>query len=88
MDAKLFTLVKPGDDTQIFAWGMEITSDDGTEAVLYRHDPDTGRSHTGLHGSAESALRVWSRIEPMEIVWEMTPQELLEALARIAPGAS
>jgi hypothetical protein len=86
MDAKLFTLVKAGDATQIFAWGMEISSDTGTEAVVYRHDPDTGRSNTGVHGSAESALRIWRRIAPMDLVWEPTPIDVLEEIKRIAAG--
>ena len=87
MDAKLFTLVNPADETQIFAWGMEITNDGDTTAVIYRRDPDTGRYATGVHPSAEAALELWRRVVPLELLWEPTPQEIVEALDRITSAS-
>jgi hypothetical protein len=77
MDAKLFTLVNTENESQIFAWGMEISDDTHTEAVLYRWDPRTGQSSTGLHRSAERARELWSRIAPMALRWEMTTEDAL-----------
>ena len=83
MDAKLFTLVSADDPNKVFAWGMEIDSTEETVAVLYRRG--AGRYSTGLHPSAEAALRLWSRIAPMQLLWEPTADEVLAELANLAP---
>lgn len=70
MEANLFSLVDPTDRTRIFAWGMEITEDERTDAVVYRRDPDNGRTFIGQHTSAESALRRYGKRIPLALVWE------------------
>jgi hypothetical protein len=67
---RLFTLVTIDDDSQIFAWGIEIVSEDDMEAVIYRKDPTTSRTLFGLHDSAQAACERWSGIVPLEICWE------------------
>ena len=80
MQGQLFTLVNAEDRTQIFAWGMQITHQDDTEAVIYRHDPSTGHTTTGLHTSAEQALARWGKHRPLELVWELNPEDVLQIL--------
>lgn len=70
MYARMFTLVNAEDDTQIFAWGLEIIDYDHTEAIIYRRDPVTGGASFGQHVSAEAALKRWTRLTPMALVWE------------------
>lgn len=70
MEANLFSLVSQADPSRVFAWGMEVLDDDRTAAVIYRRDPDTGRSLVGRHDSAEAALRRWGRRVPLRLVWE------------------
>ncbi|MGH3876120.1 MAG: hypothetical protein ACRDSK_03690 [Actinophytocola sp.] len=70
MYGRLFTLVTIDDDSQIFAWGIEIVSEDDREAVIYRKDPATSRTLFGLHDSAQAACERWSGIVPLEICWE------------------
>jgi len=67
---RLFTLVTIDDDSQVFAWGIEIQTDDDLEAVIYRKDPANGRTLFGLHDSAQAACDRWSSIVPLEIFWE------------------
>ncbi|HEV2780090.1 MAG TPA: hypothetical protein VGX25_11915 [Actinophytocola sp.] len=90
MDAKLFTLVNAENDNEIFAWGMEISDETRTEAVLYRWDPQIGQAATGLHRSAEAARALWDRIAPMELRWEMTAEDVLKMVDNLSPcsGAS
>ena len=70
MYGRLFTLVTIDDDSKIFAWGIEIVSEDDNEAVIYRKDPATSRTLFGLHDSAQAACERWSGIVPLEICWE------------------
>jgi hypothetical protein len=65
MEANLFSLVDPTDSTRIFAWGMEVVEDDSTNAIVYRRDPDSGRTFIGQHSSAESALHRYGRRVPL-----------------------
>jgi hypothetical protein len=60
MHGRLFTLVS--EDEGIFAWGMEIRHPDGCAAVIYRWDPTTRQSTQGVHGSAEGARVLYSRM--------------------------
>jgi hypothetical protein len=69
VECRLFTLVPIENDAEIFAWGMQITDDTGTEAVVYRRDPVTQQYTLGLHSSAESAQTGYSLVEPMSIRW-------------------
>ena len=62
MQGRLFTLVSEYDDDGIFAWGMEITHPGGCATVIYRWDPATRQSTQGIHGSAEGARVLYSRI--------------------------
>jgi hypothetical protein len=67
---RLFTLVTIDDDSNIFAWGIEIRSANDLEAVIYRKDPATGKTMFGLHDSAQAACDRWTSIVPLEIHWE------------------
>lgn len=69
MYGRLFTLVTIDDEKKVFAWGLEIVTDD-LEAVIYRKDPDTGRTLFGVHDSAQAAADRWSSIVPVEVSWE------------------
>ena len=79
MEANLFSLVDATDRNRIFAWGMEIVDEDRSDAVVYRRDPETGRTFIGQHSSAESALNRYSRRVPLALVWEY--EHVLEAFA-------
>ena len=70
MYGRLFTLVTIDDESKVFAWGLEIVTDDDLEAVIYRKDPDTGRTLFGVHDSAQAAAARWSGIVPVEVCWE------------------
>ncbi|MEU4739250.1 hypothetical protein AB0G02_02145 [Actinosynnema sp. NPDC023658] len=74
MEANLFSLVDATDRTRVFAWGMEIMEEDTTNAIVYRRDPDTGRTFIGQHTSAESALGRYGRRVPLALVWEFEDQ--------------
>jgi hypothetical protein len=67
---RLFSLVTIDDDTKIFAWGIEITTSDDLEAVIYRKDPTTSRALFGVHDSAQAACDRWSGIVPLRISWD------------------
>lgn len=69
MECRLFTLVPIEDDSEIFAWGMQLTDEAGSEAIVYRRDPVSQQYELGLHSSAENALTGYSLIEPMTIRW-------------------
>jgi hypothetical protein len=77
VEANLFSLVDATDRTRIFAWGMEILEDERTDAIVYRRDPDTGKTFIGHHTSAESALDRYGRRIPLALVWEY--EDALEA---------
>ncbi|MET0236097.1 MAG: hypothetical protein ABW224_15740 [Kibdelosporangium sp.] len=70
MEAQLFTLISAEDPSQIFAWGMEITAGDDTEAVVYRRDPLTQRTMFGVHNSAADALARYGNSRPLDLQWE------------------
>ncbi len=75
MEANLFSLVPEDDSSLVFAWGMEVIDGDHTDAVLLRRDPVSGRSMIAQHGSAEAALRRWTRLVPLRLVWEFENDE-------------
>lgn len=75
MEANLFSLVDATDRTRIFAWGMEILDDERSDAIVYRRDPETGRTFIGQHASAESALNRYGRRIPLALVWEYEDDE-------------
>ena len=77
VEANLFSLVDATDRRRIFAWGMEIVDEDRSDAVVYRRDPETGKTFIGQHTSAESALKRYGRRIPLALVWEY--EEVLEA---------
>jgi hypothetical protein len=70
MYGQLFTLVTVEDDSKIFAWGIEIATEDDLEAVIYRKDPATARTLFGLHDSAQAACERWSSVVKLRIRWE------------------
>jgi len=70
MEGKLFTLVSAADDDNVFAWGMEITTEDEQEAVTYCRNPVTNQTVFGLHSNAESALRRYGTSYELRLVWE------------------
>jgi hypothetical protein len=81
VEGRLFTLVSADDYGRIFAWGMEITHDDGSAAVIYRWDPMSQKSTHGVHSSAEGARGLYSRVAevPLVLVW-MEVERLSAAL--------
>lgn len=70
VEANLFSLVDPTDHNRVFAWGMEIIEEETTNAIVYRRDPDTGKTLIGQHSSAESALSRYGRRVPLALVWD------------------
>jgi hypothetical protein len=70
MEGRLFTLVSKKHEGKVFAWGMEITSPRETEAVIYRKNPVTKQTFFGVHTTADAALRRYSRIHELRLVWE------------------
>lgn len=71
MEGRLFALVCEEDETLVFAFGMEIESDRGVEAVVYRKDPETAQPFFGLHGCAEAAQRRYSSAAtPLRLEWQ------------------
>jgi hypothetical protein len=70
MKGRLFTLVSAEDDTNIFAWGMEITTPTEQEAVTYCRNPVTNQTVFGLHRNAQSALLRYSTTLQLRLVWE------------------
>jgi hypothetical protein len=70
VEANLFSLVDATDRNRIFAWGMEVLDGNRSDAVVYRRDPETGKTFIGQHSSAESALNRYGRRVPLALVWE------------------
>ncbi len=91
---RLFTLVTIDDDSQVFAWGIEIVGAVGspphTEAETYRTDPARPRTRCGVHDSAQAACDRWSSIVPLEICWEESyvPHPASDSAAVAIPEAS
>ncbi len=74
----MFTLVSEKDDSQVFAWGMEIYDGDNVEAVIYRRARDR-RAMFGVHASAEAAKNRFSLLyAPMVVNWEEDEDEISE----------
>lgn len=67
MECQLFFLTSADDDTQIIAWGMEITGPEETEAITFRRDPHTRETQFGVHDSAEAALKRYQRMVPANL---------------------
>jgi len=70
MEGRLFSLVSADNDDNVFAWGMEITTARGQEAVTYCRNPVTNQTVFGLHSNAESALRRYGATFQLRLVWE------------------
>ncbi len=70
MHGRLFTLVNADNENQVFAWGMEISTRDDREAVIYRRNPVTNQTFFGVHSTAESALRRYGSTCQLRLVWE------------------
>ncbi|MGH3756535.1 hypothetical protein [Actinophytocola sp.] len=91
MYGRLFTLTTIDDDSKVFAWGIEIVGDEDkpedSEAVIYRKDPETGRTLFGVHDSAQAACDRWSGIVPLEISWEESYVPI-SAIASATPASS
>lgn len=64
-----FSLVSAEDPDKVFAYGIDIELLSGREVVVFRRDPG-GQAMFGIHQSAESALRRYNLITPLELVWE------------------
>ncbi|ALG05643.1 hypothetical protein [Kibdelosporangium phytohabitans] len=71
MNAQLFTLTKADDPNEVYAWGMQITTADDTEAVVYRRDPVSQRAMFGVHDSAEAALARYGSAHDLALQWEV-----------------
>ncbi|MEO6081485.1 MAG: hypothetical protein ABIQ18_00055 [Umezawaea sp.] len=67
MDAALFALVT--DEATLFAFGIEISDGDKTEVVVYRRDPETRKTMFGVHDSVERAVKHYSRMVPVDVLW-------------------
>jgi hypothetical protein len=71
MQARMFSLVSAADDTMVFAWGIEIIDEEMTEAIIYRRDRTIDAGYMfGTHRSAENALKRYSQLAPMRLIWE------------------
>jgi hypothetical protein len=70
MEGRLFTLVSAENEADVFAWGMQITTQDVQEAVTYCRNPVTNQTVFGLHANAESALRRYGTTFQLRLVWE------------------
>lgn len=81
MHGRLFTLIT-ADHTGVFAWGMEITDDVGTTAVIYRREPATREPMFGTHPSAEDARELYSRLlrTPLTRLWMDYSEEVDELI--------
>lgn len=76
MHAALFSLVPVGSPEAVFGWGMEIITYDGQEeaepnrqAVVYIGLAG-GKGNVAMHDSAEAACTRWSRVVPLDLVWD------------------
>ena len=76
MHAVLFSLVPIDNQDLVFAWGMEIVTDagsDSTEAerktVVYVGSANGGDC-ISTHESADAACAHWGHIVPLNIVWD------------------
>lgn len=58
---RVFNLVNPEDKYEVFAIGIDL----GDEAVTYREG-----NRFGVHNSAEGALRLFSKITELRLIWE------------------
>ncbi|WP_116050075.1 hypothetical protein [Amycolatopsis palatopharyngis] len=58
---RLFTLVNPENDQDVFAVGIDM----GDEAITYRP-----RDQFGVHESAKAALRLYSVITEVRLEWD------------------
>lgn len=58
---RIFNLVNPENKLEIFAIGIDM----GDEAVTYREG-----NRFGVHSSAGGALRLFSRITELRLIWE------------------
>lgn len=87
MHARLFALVSKENELEVFAFGMQLWQEDRTDAVIFRVDPRNGQTTTGIHESAESALKRWGRLAPMELRWESAEHGVLEMVTNVAPCA-
>ena len=67
MEATLFALVT--DEATLFAFGMQIVEGDETDVVVYRRDPETRKTMFGVHDSVERAVRHYSRMVPVDVLW-------------------
>jgi hypothetical protein len=84
MEAALFALVT--DEATLFAFGIEITDGDKTDVVVYRRDPETRRTMFGTHDSVERAVRHYSRMVPVEVLWSPDEWEETDEDQRAEPA--
>ena len=71
MTAAAFSLVSADDHDKVFAFGIDIDLPSGREAITFRREAD-GRTVFGVHESAEAARLRFSRLVPLDLVWEAT----------------
>jgi hypothetical protein len=72
---RLFTLTSAEDEYEIYMVGIDM----GDEAIVYRRALQGEKSHFGVHTSAESALKLYSRVTDLQLVWDDV--RLLKALS-------
>lgn len=69
MPATPFALVAAADHDKVLAYGLDIDLPSGRDVITYRRDPN-GHNTFAIHRSVESAQRGYSRITPVDLVWE------------------
>lgn len=71
MTATPFSLVSAEDHDKVFAFGLDIELPSGREVITFRREAD-GRTAFGIHESPEAARQRFSRLVPLDLVWEVT----------------
>jgi hypothetical protein len=62
-------LVAADNELAVFAYGIEIFDGDDTDVLVYRRDPDTKKTMYGQFNSVHRALKVYSRLMPLRLLW-------------------
>jgi cytochrome c-type biogenesis protein CcmE len=84
--AELFWLANAENETEVYAYGIEISNSGDLEAVTFRRDPSTGRFQFGTHDSAEAARTRFQRVLPLVLRYDRDVYEDdEEELAAVEP---
>lgn len=72
---RLFTLTSTENEYDIYLVGIDM----GDEAIVYRRALQGEQSHFGVHTSAEQALKIYSLVTDLQLIWDDV--RLLKALS-------